>query len=205
MWEERILILRVFIFTFFGSQISRFPDTGGAGAGADAGLIHQVETVLVAALPTVLDADALTVFAGAADRLAALIQAPAVITPHGGEFSRLFPDLVAEADKLAAARAAARRLGAVVVLKGADTVIADPEGRALINDNAPPSLATGGSGDVLAGLICGLLARGMPPFWAAAAAVWVHGAAAEAWGPGLIAEDLPLAAAKAWAALGDFG
>ncbi|MEC8026959.1 MAG: NAD(P)H-hydrate dehydratase [Pseudomonadota bacterium] len=177
----------------------------GPGAGADAGLIDQVETVLAAALPTVLDADALTVFAGAADRLAALIQAPAVITPHGGEFSRLFPDLVAEADKLAAARAAARRLGAVVVLKGADTVIADPEGRALINGNAPPSLATGGSGDILAGLICGLLTRGMPPFWAAAAAVWVHGAAAEAWGPGLIAEDLPLAAAKAWAALGDFG
>ena len=177
----------------------------GPGAGADAGLIDQVETVLAAALPTVLDADALTVFAGAADRLAALIQAPAVITPHGGEFSRLFPDLVAEADKLAAARTAARRLGAVVVLKGADTVIADPEGRALINDNAPPSLATGGSGDVLAGLICGLLAQGMPPYEAAAAAVWVHGAAAEAWGPGLIAEDLPLAAAKAWAALGDFG
>ena len=103
-----------------------------------------------------------------------------VITPHGIEFSRLFRDLVVEADKLTAARAAARWLGAVVVLKGADTVIADPKGRGLIDDNSPPSLATGGSDGVLAGLICGLLARGMPPFWAVVAAVWVHSAAAEA-------------------------
>ncbi|MGB1006993.1 MAG: ADP-dependent NAD(P)H-hydrate dehydratase, partial [Thalassobaculaceae bacterium] len=158
---------------------------------------------LAAAVPSVLDADALTVFAGAADRLAALIQAPAVITPHSGEFARLFPALDAGADKLTAARAAARHLGAVVVLKGADTVIADPAGRAVINDNAPATLATGGSGDVLAGLICGLLAGGMAAF--EAAAVWVHGAAAQRVGPGLIAEDLPPAAAKAWAVLGDFG
>lgn len=128
-----------------------------------------------------------------------------MITPHSIEFSRLFRDLVVEADKLAAARTAARWLGVVVVLKGADTVIADPKGRGLINDHSPPSLATGGSGGVLAELICGLLARGMPPFWAVVAAVWVHSAAVEAWGPGLIAKDLPLAAAKAWAALGDFG
>jgi len=91
------------------------------------------------------------------------------------------------------------------VLKGADTVIADPKGRGLIDDNSPPSLATGRSDGVLAGLICGLLARGMPPFWAVVAAVWVHSAAAEAWGPGLIAKDSPLAATMAWAALGDFG
>jgi ADP-dependent NAD(P)H-hydrate dehydratase / NAD(P)H-hydrate epimerase len=160
----------------------------GPGAGVDDATRGHALAMLATGRPTLLDADAISVFAQDPRALFDAIRGPCVLTPHEGEFARIFDST---GDKLARARAAARLSGAVLVLKGADTVIAAPDGRAIVNTNAPPTLATAGSGDVLAGLILGLLAQGMPAFVAAAAAVWMHGAAAADFGPGLLAEDLP--------------
>jgi NAD(P)H-hydrate epimerase len=157
----------------------------GPGAGREEATYEAALAALASGRKVVLDADALTLFENRTENLAA--RGETVLTPHEGEFRRLFQ--LGE-DKLAAARAAAARTGCVVVLKGADTVVAAPSGEAVINDNAPPTLASGGTGDVLAGMVTGLLAQGMPAFPAACAAVWRHGAAAAAAGPRLVAEDL---------------
>ena len=167
----------------------------GPGLGAEAEALTGA--ALAAGRAIVLDADALTAFAGRARALGERVRdsgSRAVLTPHAGEFGRLFEGEAAVLEpesKVERARQAAGLTGAVVVLKGADTVVAAPDGRAAINAHASPYLGTAGTGDVLAGLIGGLLAQGMPPFEAACAAVWLHGDAGRDVGPGLIAEDLP--------------
>lgn len=161
----------------------------GPGGGVGGATCEHVTAALGAGKAVVIDADALTSFADRPDELFQAATERCVLTPHEGEFARLFPDLTG--NKLARARAAAKLSGAVILLKGGDTVIAAPDGRAVINGNAPPDLATAGTGDVLAGLIVGLLAQGLNSFQGAAAAAWLHGAAGEAVGRGLIAEDLP--------------
>jgi NAD(P)H-hydrate epimerase len=159
----------------------------GPGAGVDAETREKTLAALEAGKRAVLDADALTSFADDPETLFSAIRSPCVMTPHEGEFARLFDPAGSKPER---ARRAARQSGAVIVLKGADTVIASPDGRVAINANAPPELATAGSGDVLAGIVLGLLAQGMEPFAAAAAAVWIHGDAARRVGPGLISEDV---------------
>jgi NAD(P)H-hydrate epimerase len=161
----------------------------GPGNGVTDETKNNVIAALGAKKPVVLDADALTVFGDDPVALFAAIDGPCLLTPHEGEFLSLFGD-AGGAGKLARARAAAERSGAVVLLKGPDTVIAAPDGRAAICCNAPPDLATAGAGDVLAGFAVALLAQGMPVFEAGCCAAWLHGEAASAFGPGLIAEDI---------------
>jgi ADP-dependent NAD(P)H-hydrate dehydratase / NAD(P)H-hydrate epimerase len=159
----------------------------GPGGGVSPETYDQAMASLTAKKATVIDADALSVFADRTKILIAAIEGPCIMTPHEGEFSRLFPR---GGDRLARARWAASQSGAVILLKGPDTAIVAPDGQAIINGNAPPDLATAGSGDVLSGMIVGLLAQGMEPFLAAAAAAWLHGEAAHEFGPGLTAEDI---------------
>lgn len=138
----------------------------------------------------IVDADALTVFKGRSRELFDHLDRDDILTPHEGEFERLFPGLLAQGRDVAARRAA-EQADAVILLKGPQTVIAAPDGRFAINPNGTPWLATAGSGDVLAGIIGGLVAQRMDSFDAACAAAWMHAEAARAHGPGLIAEDLP--------------
>lgn len=170
----------------------------GPGAGVGPQTRARVEAMLAVAKPIVLDADALSVFEGDARSLAAQVRGPAVATPHEGEFARLFPG---SGDRVERASRAAESLGAVVVLKGRDTVIAAPGAEPIVNVAAPATLATAGSGDVLSGVIGGLLAGGMDATLAAAAATWVHAEAARHAPPGLVASDLPVLVARALASV----
>jgi hydroxyethylthiazole kinase-like uncharacterized protein yjeF len=170
----------------------------GSGMLPDDATREAVLNALASGRPAVIDGGGLTAFADRPQELFGLGRPDVVLTPHEGEFARLFPDLGPALGKTERARLAAERSRCTVLLKGADTVIAEPPPaaagapiRILINREASPHLATAGSGDVLAGLILGLLAQGMPAFEAAAAAVWFHSEAGFAAGPGLIAEDLP--------------
>ncbi|MGC9369865.1 MAG: NAD(P)H-hydrate dehydratase [Paracoccaceae bacterium] len=177
----------------------------GPGLGLGGETRDLVKHALQSGRPCVLDADALTAFAERPEELFEMLHPDCVLTPHGGEFARLFPDIAERLkvpatsgpalSKVDAARAAAARAGCVVLFKGADTVIANPSGKCVLNaalyERAAPWLATAGAGDVLTGFIAGLLARGVAPMGAAETAAWLHVECALKFGPGLIAEDLP--------------
>ena len=160
----------------------------GPGAGVGEATRQFVLAALAERRATVIDADGLSSFADDPGELFRCVASPCVLTPHDGEFRRLFQF---SDNKLTRARRAAEQSRAVVLLKGPDTVVASSDGRAIINSNAPPDLAIGGTGDVLSGFIAGLLAQGLDAFHASAAAAWLHGEAANAIGPELVAEDLP--------------
>jgi hydroxyethylthiazole kinase-like uncharacterized protein yjeF len=164
----------------------------GPAAGVSEATLANVLALARTGAALVIDADGLTVFREEPDELFSVLDRDDVLTPHQGEFERVFPGLLKSApERISATRAAAASAQAVVLLKGPDTVIAAPDGRAAVNTNGTPWLATAGSGDVLSGLIGGLMAQGMESFLAACAGAWIHSACAEAFGPGLISEDLP--------------
>jgi hydroxyethylthiazole kinase-like uncharacterized protein yjeF len=164
----------------------------GPAAGVTETTLLNVLALARTGAALILDADAITVFRDDPEELFSVLDRDDVLTPHPGEFERLFPGMLAGApERITAARRAAERAGAVIVLKGPDTVIAAPDGRAAVNVNGSAWLATAGSGDVLAGFIGGLVAQGMESFEAACAAAWIHAEAADLHGPGLISEDLP--------------
>lgn len=164
----------------------------GPAAGVGDATARNLRALAQTGAALVADADALTSFRGDPGELFACLDRDDVLTPHPGEFERIFPGLLAKApERITAAREAARLAGAVVLLKGADTVVAAPDGRAAVSLNGTPWLATAGSGDVLAGFIGGLLAQGMGSFEAACAGAWIHAECGALYGPGLIAEDLP--------------
>lgn len=162
----------------------------GPAAGLGEETVSNLHALATTGAVLVVDADALSVFEGRQDDLFALLDRDDVLTPHRGEFARLFPDL-ADLPSTEAAAQASVRADAVVLLKGPETVIAAPDGRVAVNPNGTPWLATAGTGDVLAGMIGGLAAQHMDSFDAACAAAWIHADAARRFGPGLIAEDLP--------------
>jgi len=189
------------VFDSLISQRRRNAVLIGPGNGVTATTRENVLAALKRNLACVLDADALTVFQDQPGDLFSAIEGPCVLTPHDGEFGRLFGPAGETPDKLRRTRDAAASSGAVVISKGGDTVIAAPDGRAVVNTSAPAELATAGSGDVLAGMVVGLLAQGVAPFEAACVAVWMHGEAARIVGPGLIADDLPDALMKVLARL----
>jgi hydroxyethylthiazole kinase-like uncharacterized protein yjeF len=164
----------------------------GPAAGVSETTLLNVLALARTGAALVLDADAITVFRDDPEELFSVLDRDDVLTPHEGEFERLFPDLLAKAgDRVTAARRAAVLADAVVLLKGHETVVAHPDGRVAVNVNGSPWLATAGSGDVLAGFVGGLVSQGMDSFLAACAAVWIHAEAAALHGPGLISEDLP--------------
>ncbi|RVU39282.1 NAD(P)H-hydrate dehydratase [Hwanghaeella grinnelliae] len=160
----------------------------GPGTGMVTATRERACMVLRTGKPAVVDADAISIFEGSSELLFESVNGPVVMTPHEGEFARVFPDL--QGGRLFRARAAAARSGCIVLLKGYDTVIAAPDGRVAINANAPADLATAGAGDVLSGIIVALLSQGLPPFEAACAGAWIHAESAMAFGPGLIPEDV---------------